>query len=329
MNRFNQFLAVTLSVQIVIAGGIYFDNQASTADQTQMALLSTEKSQINQITIEDSDGKQTVLSKIEGKWLLPDYHQLPANQSKVLDMLNTLETTKSGWPVATTESGRERFEVADKNFQKRVVLSQDDEKLQTLYLGTSPGFRQLHVRRANEEEAYAVKLNSHDFPSENNNWLDQTLLQPKGDITSLEGPDYAFIKQAGQWQPSAEEGKAVSDEIEKITNTLTHINIQGAEEKTEHEAAYQLTVKAAGDTLNYHFFKDDENYYLSRDDYAQAFKINQSDYDKITGQTAMQLIKPVEAEELSTIVDSENNEAGNQNLNKSSSEQETTKNKNS
>lgn len=117
MNRFNQLLIGALAVQVVLAGGIYYGSQPPAADQIQMALLE-EQSQIDRIFIDEGDGKQTVLSKMDGEWQLPDYHQLPANQNKITDVLNTLETTKSGWPVATTESSRERFEVADENFQK-------------------------------------------------------------------------------------------------------------------------------------------------------------------------------------------------------------------
>lgn len=304
MNRFNQVLGAALAVQVVIVGGLYFGSQPPAADQVQMALLNTEQRQIDRITINEGDGKQTVLSKVDGKWQLSNYHQLPANQSKVSDILNTLETTKSGWPVATTESSRERFEVADESFQKKVVFSQGEKEIQTLYMGTSPGFRQLHVRRAGEDEVYSVKLNSYDFPSQNTNWLDKTLLRPKGDIASLKGADYAFTKQGNEWKVSDGDGEPVKEEIEKITSTLSRLNIQSAEDKSADQIDYELTVKAAGDTLNYRFFKDGSDYFVSRDDYSQAFKINKSDYEKITGQTAIQLVKHVDIEEQSSIADS-------------------------
>lgn len=323
MNRFNQILGAALAVQVVIAGGLYFGSQPPAADQVQMALLNTEQSQIDRITIDEGDAKQTVISKVDGQWQLPDYHQLPANQGKVSDILTTLETTKSGWPVATTESSRERFEVADDNFQKKVVLSQGGNEIQTLYLGTSPGFRQLHVRRAGEDEVYAVKLNSYDFPSQQTNWLDKTLLQPKGDIASLKGADFSFNKQGDDWQLTEGEGKPVKAEIEKITSTLARLNIQSAEEKSVDQIDYELTVKAAGDALNYRFFKEGSDHFVSRDDYSQAFKINKSDYEKITGQTAKQLVKHIDVGEENTVADSVPNESA-KNLTTSDNEQEVT-----
>lgn len=328
MNRFNQVLGAALAVQVVIAGGLYFGSQPPATDQVQMALLDTEQSQIDRITINEGDGKQTVLSKVDGKWQLPDYHQLPANQSKVSDILNTLETTKSGWPVATTKSSRERFEVADENFQKRVVLSQGDKEIQTLYLGTSPGFRQLHVRRSGEDEVYAVKLNSYDFPSQNTNWLDKTLLQPKGEIASLKGADYSFSKQGDDWQLTEGVGEPIKAEIEKITSTLARLNIQSADDKSVDQIDYELTVKAAGNTLNYRFFQYGSDHFVSRDDYSQAFKINKSDYEKIIGQTATQLVKHVEPEEQSSVADTATDE-NTQNLTTSENIQEVMPKENS
>lgn len=304
MNRFNQLLGTALAVQIVIAGGLYYGSQPPAADQIQMALLNTEKSQIDRIAIYEGNGNTAVISKVDGRWLLPDYHQLPANQSKVLDILNTLETTKSGWPVATTESSRERFEVADNNFQKKVTLSQGDNEIQTLYLGTSPGFKQAHVRRAGEDEIYAVRLNSYDLPPQHASWLDKNLLQPTGNITSLKGTDFSFNKQGDEWQLTQGEGEALTDEIKKITSTLENLNVQSAKTKSSEETDYELTVKAAEDTLTYRFFKDGGDHFVRRDDIPQAFKINPSDYEKITKQTRAKLVKQIDIEEQGSIVES-------------------------
>jgi len=297
MNRFNQILIAALVVQIVLAGGIYFGSRTPSAEQTQMALLSADKSRINRITIDEGDDRQTVLSKVDGTWQLPGYHQLPANQSKVDELIARLETTNSGWPVATTESSRHRFKVGDEDFQKKVILSNGDDALLTLYLGTSPGFRQLHIRKAGEDEVYAVKLNSYDFPSQNADWLDKTLLQPEGDIAGLKGPDFSLDKQNDSWQLAEGTGEVIKEEINKITGTLKRLTVQGVEDKPVDKSSYELSVTAAGNTHLYRFFKEGSDHYLSRDDYAEVFKINKSDYEQITGLSATQLVKKTDIDE--------------------------------
>ncbi len=291
MSRFNTFLLTVLLLQIFVAGAIYFNHQPAEVDPVHTVLLEVKKEQIDRISLVDEDNKQTILEKVAGQWLLPDYYNLPANQHKVTNMLSTLATTQSGWPVATTESARQRFKLAEGHFNKKLVLYHGDDPVQTLYLGTSPGFRQLHVRSNEEKEIYAVKLNSHNFPTQQANWLDNTLLQLSGEITRLEGSDYAFLRSEQQWLTEKGEGEALNEEIDKLALTLSQITIQSAEEPPTSEAVYTLEATVGDNVFTYHFFENNNTHYIQRNDYKPAFKISKSDYEKITQQTAKQLIK--------------------------------------
>lgn len=291
MTRFNQLLIAALTVQIIIAGAMYYGNQSSTDDFVQTALLSTDKSEISRIVISNNGNEKTVLNKVNGQWRLPEYHNLPANQNKIASILDKFSDIKTGWPVATTENGRERFEVSEEKYKTKVSLANGDNALESIYLGTSPGFRQLHVRRDNEDEVYAVKLNSVDFPVKNKDWLDKTLLQPKGDIAVLQGPDFAFNKEGDKWKLEHGEGEVIKEEVENLVSALSHLNVRDIEEKTAENPEYELTVNANNDTYTYRFFKEGDNYLINRNDYPQAFKINKSDYENITGKTVTQLVK--------------------------------------
>jgi hypothetical protein len=291
MTRLNKVLIGIFSFQILLTAGIYFGSRPSAADTAQVALLGTEQKQIDRITIDDGKGKQTVLSKVNGQWQLPGYHQLPANGSKVEKVLNTLATTKSGWPVATTSNSRERFEVSDDHYQRRVILAKGNNEVETLYLGTSPGFRQLHVRKDGQDEIYSVKLNSYDYPAHNKNWLDNTLLRPSGEVAGLEGPGFNLSKQGEQWQSVKPDGEVVKEEADKLLTALNKLTVQEAVDKAPDNVQYQLHVKAAGKEYNYRFYSQAKDYFVSRDDYAQAFKVNKADFEKITGLTATKLVK--------------------------------------
>ncbi|MDH3763644.1 MAG: DUF4340 domain-containing protein, partial [Gammaproteobacteria bacterium] len=220
MNRLNQILIVALAVQLVLAGAIFFGGKPVATDQRRTALLDTDPAQVNRITIVGEDGKQAVLSKTDDRWQLPEYHQLPANEGKVQQALDLLASSNRGWPVATTDSGRERFKVLDDKFHKKIILAGAEESQQTLYLGTSPGYRQVHTRLAGEDEVYAVKLDGYELSSQSDDWLDNTLLQPKGEFTSLQGPDFDLQKTDGVWKPGEGAGEVDSDELAKITGTL-------------------------------------------------------------------------------------------------------------
>ena len=297
MTRLNQLLSGLFALQVMVAAGIYFGSQPAPAEKLQTALLQAERSQVDHITVENGNGKQAVLTKVNGRWQLPEYYLLPAKQSKIEQVLANLASTKTGWPVTTTASSQDRFKVSENDFQSRITLAQGDKKLQQLYLGSSPGFRQLHARRGEEEEVYSVKLHAHDFPVDADKWLDRTLIQAKGDITVLEGPDFVLNKQDGEWKLAEAEGELVTEKLDELVNTLTSINVLAAEDKAIGESDYSLIVKTADKGYTYRFFSEDNNHYVSRGDYTQVFKVSKLDYNKITGQTATQLVRQAEQKE--------------------------------
>jgi hypothetical protein len=297
MNRLNQILVAVLAAQIAIAGGIYFASNPMASAPMQAALLDFDQQSVSRVTIVGEDGKQAVLSKSGDTWQLPDYYQLPADADKLKRTLDELASAQSGWPVATTAAGRERFKVEADNFHKKVVLDGGGKTLQTLYIGTSPGYRQVNVRRDGEDEVYAVKLESYQISAANSDWLQAALLRPSGKIAALRGPGFELRNVDGKWQPATAGGEVVSDEINKLTGTLSRLRVTAATDKPAADADYLLQVDAADDSFTYRFFKDGDKRYVMRNDYDQAFEINKPDYDMIVGATAEKLVKGIEGDE--------------------------------
>lgn len=292
MTRFNQILAGLFALQLAVAVGIGIVSRPPSANASAASVLTVKQDRINRIVLDDGKSARVTLRKVDGQWQLPDYYKLPASRSQVENILSTLETTRSGWPVATTSAGIERFEVAEDDYQTRITLAQDDKTLETLYLGNSPGFRQLHLRRSGEDKVYTVRLNSYDFPLKSEQWLDKTLLQPKTDIAELQGPGFTVDKKDADWTVADGNGEVQKAEINKLVNAITHLTVEEAVDKTAAVGnTYVLTVKASNDSLHYHFFNDGDGSYVKRDDYAQSFKIKKDSYQTITDETATQLVK--------------------------------------
>jgi hypothetical protein len=294
MNRLNQILVAVLAVQIVIAGGIYYASKPLPSAELQTVLLDFDPQKVSRVTIVGEDGEQALLSKSGETWQLPDYHQLPVDAGKLQRMLDSLASTRSGWPVASTSDGRERFKVGDDNFNKKVVLGSGEEALKTLYIGTSPGYRQLYVRRDGEDAVYEVKLDNYEISPRNSDWLQATLLRPGGDIAALRGPGFELQKTAGKWQVASGSGEVVSDELDKVTGVLTRLRVIAAADKPAVDADYQLKVDAGDKKFTYRFFKDGDKRYVTRNDYEQAFEMNKPDYDRIVAATAKQLVRAVD-----------------------------------
>jgi len=309
MNRLNQILIAVLAVQIAIAGGIYFASKPMATTEMQTVLLDFDKQKVSQVTIAGDDGKQAVLSKSGDSWQLPDYHQLPVDPEKLQHTLDALASTHTGWPVATTAAGRERFKVGDKNFRKKIVLGSDGKALKTLYIGTSPGYRQVYVRRDGEDKVYNVKLDNYEISTDDSQWLQATLLRPGGAITDLRGPGFELQKVDGKWQVASGSGEVVSAELDKVTGVLGRLRVIAAADKPSSDPEYELTVSTGGDSYTYRFYQDGDKRYVTRNDYDLTFEINKPDYERITGATADKLVKGVGDEKSSSMDGSQHSRA--------------------
>lgn len=293
MTRMNQILVGLFAVQLLLAGGIYLGSRPPAADAVQTKLLTADKGQIDRITIEDADGKKAVITKVDGQWQLPDYFKLPADQQRVEQALSNLAQAKSGWPVATTSGSHKRFEVSEDEYKTRITLARGDKTLEKIYLGTSPGFRHVHLRKDGDDEVYSVKLDAFDYAAADNKWFNHALMRPGNDIASLHGPDYELSREGKEWKTTTDNTEVNKDEAETLLSALTSLSVTDAADKKADNSDYQLKVKTASNEYDYHFFTDGKDHYVKRNDFDQAFKLSKADYEKITGKTAVQLVKNV------------------------------------
>ena len=122
------------------------------------------------------------LIKRENGWQAGEF---PANESKIETVLEKFAGFTSPWPVATSESASDRFEVADDAYQRRLQIYADDELLADVLLGTSPGYRRVHARSVGSDEVYSIDFNNYELPTESSEWLDKALLQPDNPPTAI------------------------------------------------------------------------------------------------------------------------------------------------
>lgn len=289
-----RWLFIALVVQLLLVIGIFTYHQNSQQATSAQPLLDFDKGSIDKMVIRDANNSVS-LQKTGSEWNLPDFKQLPIEQSKLDDLLDKLNGTKLTWPVANTSSSHERFEVTDDKFQRRIAFYQGDKQLGEFLLGTTPGFKKIHLRRANESEVYAVTLNQFDFSVDASSWLDKTLIDVKK-VESVTGADYQLQKTGEQWSLVGDESAKVdafkADEIAKI---FTNVEILDLPKETPQGDAKTYTVKADGNEWKYTFIKTADAHFIKRNDKDAFFKIGQSDYEKLVNITKSQLILPPEA----------------------------------
>ena len=204
-------LAGVFAVQVALAGLLFWQGQNS-AGVSSEPVFALEGKTVDHFEVATKD-ESVNLHKKGGSWMLPE--GVPADSDKVDTFMELVEGMRTSWPVAETASAQERFEVSDDNYQRRISLFSEDEKLGTVIMGSSPSFRQVHLRKEGEDEIYSVRFDIYRAPSNKDSWLDLTLMQPKGEISAVASGAFKIEKAEGAWPVNeVEEGDANASESE-------------------------------------------------------------------------------------------------------------------
>jgi len=284
MEKWIKLLSALLGVQLLLALVVNLSGGEHDAFQAKEKLLSFEAQTVDGLQIE-AEGNALVLRKKDGRWLLPDVGDFPADQASVKRLLDNLAGLRQGFPVATTSSAERRFKVADDDFRTRITLLQGDQTLARLYVGTSPGFRKVHVRASDEEAVYAVSFDSWEASDKADDWIDKEILKlDPSEVEKLELPGVTLQRQDNGLRIvdlTAEE-KTHGEAVDALLAKLTDLHVQSVL-GTEAESAYRLDSpdleiklqRKQGEPLIYRFSKPEgESYYvLKRSDLDYYFKI--------------------------------------------------------
>ena len=196
MNKAIKILAVALVVQLCLWAFLQFSGATST--QSAETLLDAQLLETEELAFEvaDAEGNSVSLQRAAEGWRL--LSGLPADSAKASQLLEKLSVLNLDWPASTSADAHERFEVAEDKFQRRFKLSAGGEE-KTLFLGTSPGYQQVHAR-GEGDSVYAVKIANYEVPATADDWLDKAILNSNGEITSVTwSEDVVITKGASGW----------------------------------------------------------------------------------------------------------------------------------
>jgi len=298
MKSTNTFLLCAFALQICLAGGLLWNKHTGDNDSEKKTLLTVNTNTINRIHIEDNSGNKVILEKTGGQWVLPDYHKLPIRPSKISSLLGRLNKARTPWPIATTTASHQRFQVADDKFQRRLDFFKGDKQVEGVYLGTSPGFKQVHARNRSADAVFSVGFSAFEAPAKYSDWFDKSLLRIPETPNFFEGPGYRLTKEGSQWTlPEDSNVEPAQEPITRLAEALLSFNVHSATSKPDQEQE-KITLKAgAGKRVwRYQFFKAYDEYFVERDDLNTTFKISERDFNNFAGVTAESLVRPAAIE---------------------------------
>lgn len=298
MKKLNKWLASLLAVQLLVAGGLILGNQSQNGDFSAEPLLAVSEDSVDKIIVSTADASVTLIKKSDS-WHIDAQQAYPAAQSKLSTVLNQISQLQTRWPVATSKSAHARFNVTDESFERKIQLFSGNKELPTLYIGTSPGFKQSHVRVEKHDEVYALNLNAYDFPAKPNDWLDRSLLAVNN-VTRVKIESYVLRKENSDWLiASPDESETWTANVQKaseLSRAMENFKVSGIAEQApnfeEPSASDNLvTLEVEGDAQRtLQFLKQENNYYVKEVGSKQVFTLSSYEFNRLAGIESSDLI---------------------------------------
>lgn len=299
MNKLMIGLSFAALAQVGLASALWWQQHQAQAVATTLLTLDTE--QLTQLQLEHQ-GKTLQLVRKEGQWLLPDLQNEPARTAKVQALLSELDKARLDWPVADTSVSQDRFEVAEDKFQWKLTLTAGEQQ-QQIYLGQSPAFKQLYLRRDNEAEIYQQSISTLDWSTEPAQWFDKNLLQ-LNQISSIKVQDLQLQKEQDSWTFSSpdlqEQGAAKPADtatVDKLRQLFSSLQVTGPAQQAlllnQPDAEQQdlaVEVQSLTGKYSYQLKKQQEQFLLKRHDKAGWYPVAGADVQMLFELTPEQLL---------------------------------------
>jgi hypothetical protein len=286
-------LLLVLLIQCGIAAAVFWPMPDEARNSAAQTLIPVARAQIDEVRIGDEFDNEAVLVRAGERWLLPALDNLPADTDKVESLLQGITAQSLSWPVAHSPAARQRFQVANYYYQRRLTLLSGGQKQGTLYLGTSPGFRKVHARNEGQDTIYSIDLNAFDVPATSDAWLDPHLLQVRAPLR-IDADLYNLYLENGQWR-SGTGGTPDEQEVETLIAALRSLQVDGVadvdlqRDLAETEADLVLKIQnLAGDTV-LELLTLNDAHFIHSSEFALFFKLSALDYDRLTGIDAQRI----------------------------------------
>ncbi len=257
MNMRNQMLIAILLAQVALVAFLYWpQGRPSTGTATRL-FSGVSAGDVNTFSIADQDGKNIILTKENGVWLIPAADNFPADREKLERFLEKITTLSSERLVTRTKSSHKRLKVDSSEFNRRVEFKTGlDIKGHTVYVGTSSNYKTVHLRIEGQNEVYLVKdLQPWEMSVEPSGWWESKYFSVKADevvkvrLKNKEG-DFSLEKQGeNEWSMAGRPSRAAIDAVKDFLGHLSPVSMTeslGKEAKKE----YKMETPAALLTVN-------------------------------------------------------------------------------
>ncbi len=311
-------LAILLGVQILLIAGIYGANRRP-APVSEPLLPGLTPETVVALTVADAEGNAVRLARRGSEWVLPDADEFPALADRVTRLLEKLAGQRTRRLVARTPGSFARLGVDATDFVRRLEVELEDGTAYTLFLGTVPRPRTIHVRRADQEAVFlAVNLSEMDANPRPSAWINTAYFMASREsmvALTLENRQgrLEFLRQEdGSWTLAGlQEGEEfLQNNLESMLTTLTGLHMVRPLGKTSRPE-YGLDDPAAVITLvteeegrrTTHTLRigaydpEDRQYVLASSDSDYIVRVADYTVERFVDRGRQDFVRPLEEEE--------------------------------
>lgn len=282
-------------------------------DKTQ-DLVTLNFSEVDRFSIATSEEEFAEFVKEDEGWSIPAHFNFPAESKKIQGLFETLKGIKQSWPAGKTLLSAKQFSVTAEKYEKRFDFYKGEELLGTLYLGSSPSFKKVHMRLEGEENTYVASFSSFEYPAKGESWLNRGVYKtPKSEIASLHLGKFT-LKASGEGKftlgtlQSSEETNTsrANQTINQVINpSFKTVLARDSFKKGNSVLSYSLRLKDGSERKFQYFEKskekvakegseEDKNLVLKVSDSPFYFEVARSEVKELLDLKRKDLIKPKE-----------------------------------
>ncbi len=253
MNKNNQILLGVLIVQALFLVGMRLTADEDLAVQTTVLFPDLDPDKVTKLSIAGPPGdkqESISLARKGNSWSVATAEGYPAKGSQVDELLANLAKLRATSTVLKSSRYHEKLEVSESKYQRRVELDVDGQPL-VFFVGTSPSFKNTHVRLADSDTVYLVpELSSSDVAERPWNWVERSYVEiPENELWALtitNGNGTITLEKdaaSGDWAAVGVEGELDDTTIDSLVNKARSMKLEapvGKEMKSEYGLATPL-----------------------------------------------------------------------------------------
>jgi hypothetical protein len=191
MNKLNQILAVALLAQAGIIAAVSLGGKKPGIQPPSKVFADFSPDKVTRLEVvgetgtesADKSPKSVTLEKSGTKWGVADAEGYPVDEEKVKKFLESVEKLTARGSVVNKRAYHGKLEVADGQFKRKITVTHDAKPI-VFFLGSSPTFKKIHIRKDGSDDVMLVEgITAWDVGQSAADWVDRNYFKvPQTDV---------------------------------------------------------------------------------------------------------------------------------------------------